>query len=157
MAHWLQSSCLIIWLCILPDHRSVHSPARKLSGRGPTQIFKQQGFLWGPSGSAWRSQFCLPLATQSVYEPGAGTYPAGEPWTLFPQRCSSPACQATCSLLERTVLTLWFLRHGLWASGRRVGVGAGWLGLPKGDGKHYYALGLWLLLKGKYFRLNNSL
>lgn len=62
------------------------------------------------------------LATLSGYEPGPETSDsAGEPWPLFPQRGRNvplQLCQATCSLLERALLTLWFLGHGLPASGR---------------------------------------
>lgn len=77
------------------------------------------------------------------------------PGPSSPREVPLQLCQATCSLLERALLTLWFLRHGLWA---HWGVGGGpllapggSLALPKGDGNCYYVLGLLTSFKGKIF------
>ena len=106
----------------------------------------------------------LPIvATLSGSEPGPGTSDsAGEPWPLFPQRGRDvplQPCQATCSLLKRALLTLWFLRHGLPASGRGgdhslLALGSSQaLGYQKGWEIYYYVLGLLISFEGEIFSL----
>lgn len=130
MADWIQTSALLtIWFCILLDHRSIHTSPEKhfLGERGPTQIFRDlRALVAQPGGSSfahcgyhqwvwarpWNFWFCWGAL-------------APLPWRDVPLQL----CQATCSLLERALLTLWFLGHGLPASGR------GWGPLSAGIGK----------------------
>ena len=76
----------------------------------------------GPSGPAWRSQLCLPWPPSvSVSQALELLVLPGNPGPSSLRDVPLQLCQATCSLLERALLTLWFLGHGLWASGRGGG------------------------------------
>ena len=165
MADWIQTSALLtFWVCILLDHRNIHtSPEKNFVGeRGPTQIFREQESLQALVAQPGVPSFARPGPPQWVW---------ARPWNFWfcwgalaplPSRdVLLQLCQATCSLLERALLTLWFL--GM-ASQPVGGVGTTLCGhwealrlwVIKRDGKYYYVLSLLTSFEGEIFSAYSS-
>lgn len=147
----------------LTYHLALHSPrpqkhiypTGKLSGRGPTQTFRQQESLRDPGGPAWRSQLYPSGHPEWVWARPWNVDPAGEPWPSSPRDVPLQLCQVTCSLLERAVLTLWFPRHGLPATG---GWGGGVAWVTKGGWETLLCVGpLNFLWRGNLFNVSNNM